>query len=140
MSFMVKHIGSHRLPRSLSGLLAAFAAIVPGLALSLPPGQVWECVVNGQHIFSDVRCGARPSVRQLSQVNIMDATAVHPSVPYDSYRRDDVQNWQPSGDENGSDSMNDSYAGQEVAAINERVIRRRASIHSKHGFGRPRKN
>ena len=137
---MVKHIGSHRLPRSLSGFLAALAAIVPGIALSLPPGQVWECVINGQRTFSDVRCGARPSVRQLNQLNIMDATAVHPVVPYDSYRPYDVQYSAPSGDENGPDFMNDSYVGQEVTTINERAIRRRASLHGNHGHRRPRKN
>lgn len=136
---MAKHIGSHRLPRSLSGFFAALAAIVPGIALSLPPGQVWECVVDGQRTFSDVRCGARPSVRQLNQLNIMDATVVPPVVPYDSYHPYDVQFPAPSADENGPDFTNDSYVGQEVTTINERVIRRRASLHSNHGHGRPRK-
>jgi hypothetical protein len=140
MSFMVKHIGSARLPRSLSGFILTLAAIVPGIALSLPPGQVWECVVNGQRTFSDVRCGATPSVRRLNPLNIMDATAVHPGMPYDSYPPYDAQYSAPSGDENGQDFVNDAYAGQEVITINERAIRRRASLHGNHGHRRSRKN
>jgi hypothetical protein len=137
---MVKNIGSARLPRSLSGFIVTLAAIVPGVALSLPPGQVWECVVNGQRTFSDVRCGASPSVRRLNQLNIMDATAVYPVVPYDAYRPYDAQYWAPSGGENGQDFVNDSYAGQEATTISERAIRRRASLHGNHGHGRARKN
>jgi hypothetical protein len=43
----------------------------------LPPGQVWECEVNGQRVFSDVQCGAHATVRQLSESNVFDATAAY---------------------------------------------------------------
>jgi hypothetical protein len=40
----------------------------------LPPGQVWQCTIDGQKTFSDKRCGAAASVRQLNEVNRMDPT------------------------------------------------------------------
>jgi hypothetical protein len=43
----------------------------------LPPGQVWECEVNGQRVFSDVQCGAHATLRQLSESNVFDATAAY---------------------------------------------------------------
>ena len=43
----------------------------------LPPGQVWECDVNGQRVFSDVQCGAHATVRQLSEQNVIDSTAAY---------------------------------------------------------------
>jgi hypothetical protein len=50
-------------------------------------GQVWQCVVNGQKVFSDSRCGADASVRELSEVNRMAATPVSrtPAYPYPMY-------------------------------------------------------
>jgi hypothetical protein len=50
-----------------------------------PTGQVWQCVVNGQKIFSDSRCGADASVRQLSEVNRMAATPVSRAPAYPAY-------------------------------------------------------
>jgi hypothetical protein len=41
----------------------------------LPPGQVWECVINGQRVFSDTQCGTRATVRQLAEMNVIDSTA-----------------------------------------------------------------
>jgi hypothetical protein len=40
----------------------------------LPPGQVWQCTIDGQKTFSDKRCGVGASVRQLNEVNRMDPT------------------------------------------------------------------
>lgn len=40
---------------------------------TLPADQVWQCEVNGQKVFSDKRCGASASIRQLNAVNGMDA-------------------------------------------------------------------
>jgi len=42
--------------------------------------RVWECAVDGHEIFSDAPCGDRSTIRELSQVNRMDATPV-PPVP-----------------------------------------------------------
>src|SRR5271165_3786377 len=38
----------------------------PAAQDGLPPGTVWECIVNGERTFSDAPCGARSSIRQLS--------------------------------------------------------------------------
>jgi hypothetical protein len=42
----------------------------------LPPGQVWQCVIDGERIFSDAPCGAHASIRQLGELNVMDAPPV----------------------------------------------------------------
>jgi len=47
--------------------------VPPSARSELPPGQVWECVLNGQRTFSDSPCGDRPAIRQLSEVNTMAA-------------------------------------------------------------------
>jgi hypothetical protein len=39
----------------------------------LAPGQVWQCVIDGERIFSDVPCGEHASIRQLRELNVMDA-------------------------------------------------------------------
>lgn len=39
----------------------------------LPAGQVWQCVIDGKRIFSDAPCGEHASIRQLSELNVMDA-------------------------------------------------------------------
>ena len=48
-------------------------AMQPAAKDGLPPGSVWECVVNGERTFSDAPCGARSSIRQLSELNLMDS-------------------------------------------------------------------
>jgi hypothetical protein len=55
--------------------------VVPVPSTDLPPGQVYECLQNGQRTFSDSPCGDRPAIRQLSEVNRMAAVAVAPDVP-----------------------------------------------------------
>ncbi len=52
----------------------------------LPPGQVWECTEHGQKVFSDSRCGNGASVRQLGELNMMEATMASPPNPYPIYR------------------------------------------------------
>jgi hypothetical protein len=51
---------------------------------ALPPGQVWQCTVDGQRTFSDKRCGAGASVRQINDVNRMDPTPAPPIHFYES--------------------------------------------------------
>lgn len=36
--------------------------------------QIWECAIDGQRIFSDKRCGEKPSVRTIGPINTMDPT------------------------------------------------------------------
>ncbi len=55
-------------------------------APELAPGQVWECLEHGQKVFSDSRCGPGAAVRQLREVNTMEATEVAPPSPYPLYR------------------------------------------------------
>ncbi len=43
----------------------------------LPPGQVWECNINGQRVFSDVQCGTHATVRQLTVLNVIDSSAAY---------------------------------------------------------------
>lgn len=59
-------------PADLSPVVAAANA-----RPQLPPGQVWECEIHGQRVFSDVQCGAHATVRQLSESNVFDATAAY---------------------------------------------------------------
>ncbi|HEX4153792.1 MAG TPA: hypothetical protein VHY75_16415 [Steroidobacteraceae bacterium] len=51
----------------------------------LPSGQVWECVVNGQKVFSDRRCGRDAAVKQLGNLNTMEVPAAVPGNPYGPY-------------------------------------------------------
>jgi hypothetical protein len=62
---------------------AAPAVVTP--ALEPPTAQIWQCVVNGQRIFSDKRCGADATVRQLGELNRMDAVPVGRAPPYPPY-------------------------------------------------------
>jgi hypothetical protein len=39
---------------------------------ALPAGQVWQCIRNGQRVFSDTRCGEGATIRQLNDTNRMD--------------------------------------------------------------------
>jgi beta-lactamase regulating signal transducer with metallopeptidase domain len=54
-----------------ASLPAPKRALVPRAQLA--PGQVWQCVIDGQRVFSDGPCGKDASVRRLSDPNIMDA-------------------------------------------------------------------
>jgi hypothetical protein len=112
-------------------------AIQPTVRVALPPGQVWECVLNGQRTFSDTRCGVRSSIRQLSQLNIMDATEVSPVTSFDRYSSGYIP---AAADQNTPDSANDLYPYPEVYVINGRTTRGHLSRHGYHGHARPRKN
>jgi hypothetical protein len=39
---------------------------------ALPAGQVWQCIRDGQRVFSDTRCGEGATIRQLNDTNRMD--------------------------------------------------------------------
>jgi hypothetical protein len=51
--------------------------VAPNARPQLPPGQVWECDINGQRVFSDVQCGTHATVRRLSEQNVFDASAAY---------------------------------------------------------------
>ena len=48
-------------------------APAPAARAALPPGQVWQCVIDGERIFSDAPCGEHASIRQLRELNLMDS-------------------------------------------------------------------
>jgi hypothetical protein len=116
-------------------------AVAAARPVPLPSGQVWECVVNGQRTFSDVRCGAQSTVRQLSPLNIMDVSSTRPSAPYGLYQTGYAPRPEPPApDENAADYANDPYWGPAVIAVNPRPMRGHRAPHSNHGHGRARKN
>ena len=91
----------------------------------LPPGEVWQCIVNGQKIFSDKRCGNGASVRQISDVNVMDVPAPD---PYGMYRPGYAGAPYPVGpsypdDEDDSGLDSDGYVGQQIIVARERARR-----------------
>ena len=93
--------------------------------LQLPSGEVWQCMVNGQKIFSDKRCGNSASVRQIGEINVMDVPA---PAPYGMYRPEYAGAPYPSGpsypddqDDSGVDS--DGYVGQQIIVARERARR-----------------
>jgi len=51
--------------------------ISPNARPQLPRGQVWECDSNGQRVFSDTQCGAHATVRQLTELNVIDSPAAY---------------------------------------------------------------
>src|ERR1700679_241607 len=65
-------------PSAASAVHAAAPAALSPVAAGtnarpqLPPGQVWECDVNGQRVFSDVQCGTHATLRQLPELNVFD--------------------------------------------------------------------
>jgi len=161
---MVKTSYPTRLPWSLRGLVGALAAIAAGIALGdvapssspatppvaaakpvpLPAGQVWECMVNGQRTFSDVRCGAESSIRQLGPINIMDASSAAPSARYAVYPTAYAPRPSPppqmDADDYAPDVGNDTYWGPGVIVVNQRTLRGHHAPHSNHGHGRAAKN
>jgi hypothetical protein len=101
----------------------------------LPSGQVWECEVNGQRVFSDVQCGAHATVRQLNDLNVMDsAAAPHPAyrypygAPYPSATSSAPPSYYPA-DEAPSDYSGDPYVGDQYLVVRDRNHRERRPPH-----------
>ncbi len=86
-----------------------------------PAGSVWECVVNGERTFSDAPCGAHSSVRQLSELNLMDS-AQFPPAPYVGY---DPRYTTSVADQYTPDVGNDSYPNPDVVLIQRNLKLRR---------------
>ena len=112
-------------------------AVQPTSRPALPPGQVWECVVNGQRTFSDVRCGDHAAIRQLSETNRMEAT---PVLPVWVYPPPDAGYPRAPAEQNTPESDNDVYASEQVYLINERIRREHSARHHHHEHGPARKN
>jgi hypothetical protein len=105
--------------------VAAPAAAAPA-ADALPPGQVWACVRNGQHVFSDKRCGPDASIRQLSALNTMSTPAAPPlpaRMPPRAYYPDEGY-----AEDYGAEQNGDS-AGVSGATIGYYGVLRRPAQH-----------
>jgi hypothetical protein len=103
----------------------------------LPPGQVWQCIVNGQKTFSDSPCGEGASIRQLNEVNRMDVTPVAPVARYPVYPAS-APYYPPPAEQDPPQSDNGYISGQTVI-INERARREHnARLHGhERRFVRP---
>jgi hypothetical protein len=109
----------------------------------LPPGQVWECDINGQRVFSDVQCGSHATVRQLRDLNVMDSsTAPQPygyGAPYPGYRYPPPPAASPPPpvyypDEAPADYSGDPYVGDSYIVVHDRYRR----YHHPHPQAHPR--
>jgi hypothetical protein len=97
-----------------------------------PAGQIWQCVVNGQKVFSDKRCGNGASVMQLGDLNVMDVPAAPPQPFYGRYPPGYGGGAYGSsappypGDQDDTDNAaGDIYPGQQVIVARERARRER---------------
>ncbi len=107
-----------------------------GASPELPRGEVWECVVNGEKVFSDKRCGTVASVRQLGDLNVMDIPSSQPA-PYGLYRPGYGAPPYPSApypdDEDDTGNVaGDAYPGQAFIVARERA-RREHNRPDNHG-------
>jgi hypothetical protein len=124
-------------PAAPSGAPQTAAAGAVGAASpELPAGEVWECVVNGQKVFSDKRCGNGASVRQIGDLNVMDMPPAQPA-PYGVYRPGYGAAPYPSppypDDEDDTGTVaGDLYPGQAFIVARERARRERMSHQDSH--------
>ena len=105
----------------------------PNARTQLPPGQVWECSIGGQRVFSDTQCGAHASIRQLNEVNAMSSSASFPSVnrfygaPQDS----------PAPDSQAPpDYSGDPYVSQPFIVVHDGIRRYHFPRRTSHPRGR----
>jgi hypothetical protein len=76
---------------------------------SLPPGQVWQCLIGGQRIFSDSPCGEHASIRQLKELNVMDSP--RPQSHAYPYRPMNVPSIEPAPQPAAAAADDSDYAG-----------------------------
>jgi hypothetical protein len=133
------------MPASASASTPATPGTAPGATMAgapadvshdLPAGEVWQCIVNGQKVFSDKRCGNGASVRQIGDLNVMDTPAAQP-VPYGAYRSGYAGAPYPSApypddqDDTGN-AAGDVYAGPAFIVARERARREHLSRQDNH--------
>jgi hypothetical protein len=131
-------------PQASPHALAANVASLESSAKNepaLPTGEVWQCVVNGQKVFSDKRCGNGASVRHLSDPNLMDVPTAPPRYSYSGYGAGyggggaypSTPAYADDEDDTGN-VASDPYPG-EIIVARERA--RREHHHHQGGRGRP---
>lgn len=136
---------------TMSATPAVAAATQSAVRPALPAGQVWQCVLNGQKVFSDTACGAGATIRQLSDVNGMDPPPVARMPlyagygPYPGYGPNPGYGTNPgdvsapgyAGTQDGS-SADDVYAANQVAIIDGRRRHEHVSAPHPHNHGAAR--
>jgi hypothetical protein len=89
------------------------------------PRRVWECVANGQKIFSDAPCGVGSTIRELSPINRMNPTRAPPSTTYNTNPPDPgyaAPTYElPYSNESANNAGTCEALDAEVKAINERM-------------------
>jgi len=121
-------------PGAAPGVTIAGAAA--DASRDLPAGEVWQCIVNGQKVFSDKRCGNGASIRQIGDLNVMDTPAAQP-LPYGVYRSGYAGAPYPSApypddqDDTGNAAA-DVYAGPAFIVARERARREHLSRQDDH--------
>jgi len=83
----------------------------------LPAGQVWQCIRDGQRIFSDAPCGAGSTIRQLNDVNRMDAAPAGAAHYYPPPRDAYAAYPAPTADDAAPQQSDPVYVTQAVAII-----------------------
>lgn len=115
---------------------ATMAGAAADASRDLPAGEVWQCIVNGQKVFSDKRCGNGASVRQIGDLNVMDTPASQP-MPYGAYPSGYAGAPYPSApypddqDDTGN-AAGDVYAGPAFIVARERARREHWSRQDNH--------
>jgi hypothetical protein len=117
-------------------------AVSPTARVQLPPGQVWQCDVGGQRVFSDTQCGAHATVRQLTELNVFDSSTAYAQRaprPYGPgpapgpgpgyYPQPEPASEAPPDD---SDANYPIYTGTPVVVVHDRVRRDHLAHHGNH--------
>jgi hypothetical protein len=111
-------------------------AVSPAARAQLPPGQVWQCEVGGQRVFSDTQCGAHATVRQLSELNVFDSSTAYAQRaprPYGPgpgyYPQPETASEAPPDD---SDANYPVYTGTPVVVVHDHLHRDHLPHHGNH--------
>jgi hypothetical protein len=116
------------------------SASTGGSTSELPSGEVWQCIVNGQKVFSDKRCGDGASVRQLSDLNVMDAPVAPAQGAYGRYPPGyGGAAYPPSypNDQDDAGAAGDVYPGQQIILARERARREQFARRDNHARPSP---
>src|SRR5579859_2234911 len=125
--------GSESARREASAIAAASSEVAAAPRAQLPPGQVWQCVVEGQRIFSDAPCGANASIRHLKDLNVMDPVPVAPAPAYGyGYPAPYASAPYAPAPETADVEPDYSYGGPEVVSVYGRAHRYYFPRHDAH--------
>jgi hypothetical protein len=122
-------------PVAVPVLVPVHALAAAQLQTVTPPieqgSQIWECAINGQRIFSDKRCGEKPSVRKIGPINTMDPTPIFRSNSSYERQSSSVAEYPDPSEQQLADNSYPVYVG---VPYHER--RRSDRAHPSHDRGR----